>query len=310
MRFSVLVLLVLLTSILCWDLLLFLDLRDRTFPEMVKYLGAPYPSNATDIKLESNNANRSFYIKLRFKAPPDEAMAFARSMCNGVLYEEYNPFQSSIRTDKQQKPFLILEYYYAYYSYTTDANQHYLGNRCPFYKRERGVSGKPLFIAVDTSQDDLFEVRFEVGVYMNLLKQTPDVLHYNKTLADYITPLSSDYPFMVVGLGQKQSGEYYLITDQICFELRSKYYGIDAPSEQYLALAGSDVTIYLENTPIIEATISPSGTLHGQDYEPYGDRRDETYFHQCYYQASWDNGTYDVLVDIAGNEFAWSFVVE
>lgn len=290
------------------------------FREIVDYIDAPYPEDATDIRHDSDQWGRTFFIELEFKAPPDQALAFVESICDGILYRGFDPFNSSRRINNEQKPYLVLVHIDATFSYSVNSNEEILGNRCrPPNNKEK--YGKRQYISVDISNPNLYVVRYEMPQSQNISKYSPEMFPSpDIELAEYVNPIPA-LPFMVVGLRKMYDGSYHLATDQICFESILNY---DAGLKQYRTngdvvgkIVGKNVKIYINNLIVADASISASGILLDENhpYFNYPPRviRDlwyQQYFNYCYYQEIWHAGTYHMRLDVDGESYAWDFIVE
>lgn len=110
------------------------------FEEIVEYIDTSYPEDATDIEYDSCRFRRSgsqlncaFFINVSFKAPPSQAIAFAENICEGILYQDYDPFNSSLPAeDTSEEVFLVTNLFNPYY-YQSDAPDTILGNQCDFF---------------------------------------------------------------------------------------------------------------------------------------------------------------------------------
>ena len=128
-----------------------------TFEEIVEYLDAPYPDGATNIEYDSNRFDRAFFINVRFDAPPESGLRFAESICDGVLYNGYDPFNAIIGSERLENSNMVL-LFGARYAYSENTPDTYLGNECSF---EVGYD-RPQYILVDTSNPNKYTVRFEI----------------------------------------------------------------------------------------------------------------------------------------------------
>lgn len=286
------------------ELEVFNEFMNWNFEDILDYINAPYPEWATDIRYKSSRFDRTFFIELRFKAPPESAMRFALSVCNGVLHKGYNPFDAVDISHpvEDQKHVLVYNSAIAYFSYSPNATSYQIGNRCQPQREWRTQ-----YILVDTSNPNLYEVRFEIPDNGTEQTYAPLMFESPPPRATNIHPIA-DFPFMVVGIVE-QNDRYLLVTDEICFETRWDY-RIDAPfiyktyqnptygiyPDNFI---GAQIQIYVDEELVIGTSISERWTLDHprQDDVPYQD----LLFNYCIFRH-WDAGTHKMDVEVTSRD--------
>lgn len=273
---------------------------DWNFEEIVEYVGADYPEGAVEIEHESSHFDRGFFIEVRFEAPPDDAMKFAESICDGVLYQGYDPFDTIDSGQPSPNAHLIFSSG-LYYSISPSASPHMLGYRCRFHYS----SARLEYIRVDTSNPNLYQIRYE-------LQHASVMGRYSKELSlwpiEYINP-TSRIPFMIVGL-MSNNGEYILAAEALCFETRKNFdYGL--PYSIYPRdLIGKTIVISMDDEVVANTTISKRWTLShpNQQYTDF-----DSLFNYCIFQKNWQPGTHTITLHVDIPDFqdeTWTFEVK
>ncbi|GIK64643.1 MAG: hypothetical protein BroJett018_24370 [Chloroflexota bacterium] len=283
------------------------------FKEIVDYIDADYPEGAVDIEYDSDHDNRTFFIALRFKARPAEVMKFVESICDGVLYQGYDPFDTIDGGKPSMGAKLIVDSGGSYYSHSPNAPQSLFGNRCQL---ELG-SGRWEHIRVDTSDPNLYEVRYEIPVGGLSRDYSPQLFFDGTTplwRTEYINP-TTRFPFMIVGL-MSTNNQYILVGETICFETRRDFeYWTDKtpglPASIYPRnLIGTRVAIFIDDVIVIDTTISDRWTLSHPDQN---DVDFDLLFNYCVFQKNWQSGTHTITLHVDMPDFqgeTWTFEVK
>lgn len=278
------------------------------FKEIVDYIDADYPDGAVDIEYDSDRYNRTFFIEIRFKAPPAGAMKFAESICAGVLYQGYDPFDTidGIRPFPDAK--LIFGSGSIYYSYSPNASQDVFGYRCALYFG----SSRWEHILVDTSNRNLYEVRYEIPVGGLSPRYSPRLFDDPNGEIEYINP-TTDFPFMIIGL-VSIDGEYILVGEAICFQTRQNF---DYWSQNGLPvdiyppnLIGTKVDISIDGTLVVDTTISDRWTLSHPNQK---DVDTDLLFNSCVFRKNWQQGVHEITLRVHSSEVmeeTWTFIVQ
>ncbi len=266
------------------------------FEDIVDYLDAPYPEGATDIEYRSNRFDRTFFLELSFKAPPESALHFAESICGGILYQGYDPFNALATADPLPGVHLVKTGRFTYYSYSPQASQHVFGHRCPSLK-----NGRTQLILLDKTDPKLYRVRYEVGTSENY--QLYGIPFYPLGYT-YIRP-TRGFPFIIAGMTSVDQG-YQLVSEEICFETGDSY-----PNQSDNNYIGAKVEIWIDNEKMEDAYISPYWRLMpvGKESPP----NELALFNHCLFQE-WKIGKHTVEVLITpktGNSisYSWEFNV-
>lgn len=117
---------------------LFVSDSSYRLEEIEDLIDAKIPKDAVDIEYSSQRGY-GFFIRLSFKAPPESALQFANSLCSGVLYQGYDPF-NAVNSSLKHGAHLIRATDFVYYSYSPDATKHLLGKSV---SRRRARSAYP-----------------------------------------------------------------------------------------------------------------------------------------------------------------------
>lgn len=272
------------------------------FEDIVEYLDVPYPDGATDIQYRSNRFDRTFYIELSFKAPPESASRFAEGICGGILYQGYDPFNALATADPLPGVHLVKGTLFSYYSYSNLASQHLFGHRCPSPK-----NGRTQLILLDRTDPNVYSVRYEVPTSANyILYNLPTGFGVGD---NYINPLRNFSPFMMVGVTSTNQG-YRLVTEEVCFETRQRYSA--AVEDVYDDFIGALVEIWIDNEKMEDAYISPYWRLMPVGKESPPDEL--ALFNHCLFQE-WKSGkhTVEVLITPKARDsisYSWEFSVE
>lgn len=273
---------------------------DWNFEEIVDYIGADYPEGAVDIEYESSHFDRGFFIEVRFKAPPDDAMKFAESICDGVLYQGYDPFDTIDGRQPSPNAHLIFGSS-LYYSVSPNASPRILGYRCRFHYS----SARWEYIRVDTSNPNRYQIRYELQHESVMGRYSKDL---SLSLIEYVNP-TTRIPFMIVGL-MSDNGEYILVGEAICFETRKDFETPLTYTEYPREFIGKNVVISVDDNVVVDTTISFWWVLAHPD-PPFLGQYD--YFNHCVYQRHWQPGTHTITLHVDMPDFqdeTWTFEVK
>lgn len=100
-----------------------------TLDEIGQVIHSPIPSDATDIQY-SSEMHRGYFVKLSFSAPAASTDQFAASLCQGILYEGYDPFSASNSYAARPRDVVLKATGYAYFSSSIGIAESVYGNRC------------------------------------------------------------------------------------------------------------------------------------------------------------------------------------
>lgn len=284
---------------------------DWNFEEIVEYIGADYPEGAVEIEHESSHFDRGFFIEVRFKAPPDDAMKFAESICDGVLYQGYDPFDTIDGGQPSPNAHLIFGFGYAYYSYSPNASQSLFGYRCQLHT----TYGRWEQIRVDTSNPKLYEVRYEIPTEQSTRQYAPNLFFdaaHPVWEVEYLNP-TSNLPFMIVGL-MLRDGQYVLVGETICFETRKNFDHDSQNGFPYSIypreLIGKNVVISVDNQVVVDTTISRRMTLSHPNQQ---NSENDLLLNYCVFQKAWESGTHTITLHVDMPDFqdeTWTFEVK
>ncbi len=263
--------------------------------EIENLIGSKIPKDAGNIEYSSKRGH-GFFIRLSFKAPPGSALQFANSLCGGILYQGYDPF-NAVESPLKHGAHLIQSTNFVYYSYSRDAPTTYWGNRC------RG-GGHVQLIRVDQSDPDFYTILFErLG--------SPDMSTSSVPLPtwgslNHTMPIPN-LPLITPGIALVED-DYVLITEEFCVEMR--YDDMSEFESPYRYLIGADVEITLDAQLIVSTYITDRGILAPKDYDgesPVGP------FNYCFFE-DWDSGSHAVVIRVepvgqTAAEYSWIFRV-
>jgi hypothetical protein len=277
---------------------------DWTFEEIVDYLDAPYPDGATNISYDSHRFDRGFFIEMAFDAPPASAMAFAESICDGVLFRGFDPFNAVVGTERVLGENLVLLGGWSY-AYSPNTPETAFGNKCVFQ-----VDGRYEYILVDASHPDLYHLRFEMPIGGKSFMSVPPG---GVKPADFVTPLE-EFPFAITGMYETADG-YAVATDRICFETtwqpgivrrndwgEGSYAGGPYPDE----FVGAEVHLRIDDELVFNTHISDRWTLAHPNQAGF-ERNIE--FNYCHFEE-WATGTHTMELQVSAAEtqtHTWEF---
>lgn len=261
--------------------------------EIEDYLGVTVPREAIEISYNSER-RAGFWIKLRFQAPPEHISQFTDGICNGILYQGYDPFNAIDTAKPLPDVHLIKSSEFTYYSYSPDLPRTYSGNRC-----HNGL------ILVDKTNSDFYAVRFEISANCN----TPIQLPCLPLGRNVINPMPG-LPLMVTGMAETEAG-YLLITEEFCVEARGDYLIFN--STDYDGLIGARVEIFLDNKLVASPFISNGYRLASKPDEK--DSNFHPLFNYCFIETwkSGENHAMTITVTKPSGEIispSWEFKVQ
>jgi hypothetical protein len=228
-------------------------------PTPIRWGGEVLPPDAENITFEEfPGLGRAYYYKLQFSASPGSVARFASTMCEGQLYQGYDPFNSVNTSVPTSNSILVRTWLSLHYSHSPDAPDRMYGNRCVGY---RWVGQ----ITVDKTDLNLHVVTVVSEGNNDYSTVDDDV-----TTEEYVYPgidsvapplhdiEFSEFPFMVIGV-QRVDGEYVVMGDTICLETQTMavYNANFIIGTKYVGpFSGSTVEISVDNYPLPTAYIS------------------------------------------------------
>gem|GEM_PF-3642256 len=263
--------------------------REPELNDLRSVWGIEIPPESTEINFQSEVVERGF-IGLSFKVPPENLQSFVESVCDGKLYEGYNPFDTIDSEEPTDSSILIKTNRFTYYSYSRDNSAMIFGNRCD---ATLGGIGQVHQITVDKTNPELFSVRFEQP------SRGSSVPTYNLGI-NYINPLP-DFPLMIVGL-QDVEGEYQTIHNELCIDTRQVYADVSAWKSEWEDLKGANVLIEVDSVSFPEGTISPQGRLIPIELLTTENAliRNNSYWQYCINKV-WKSGKHQINISIFGS---------
>jgi hypothetical protein len=184
------------------------------------------PEDATDLKF-SFQRGYIYYLKVDFKASSAGLANFSRLFCNGILHTGYDPYHAvdTWRRIPGKQVYLIKldAWDYSYYSYSPDTPDTIRGNRCQNY------DSPPRRIRISQIAADLYEVSADLGHFRPGLNCSGQPCWYG---SNYVRP-KKEFPLVIIGLEETASGQYRLVTNEICLEFQTDFDRMDGSSIRY-----------------------------------------------------------------------------
>jgi hypothetical protein len=264
--------------------------------DIVDYLEIGFPEKASNIAYEVG-PNHNFYIHLKFQALPDTALAFAESLCDGILHSNYDPFHAIDSLSAIPEAYLIRVWPW-YYSYSTNAADM-AGNRC------YAPRGHDQQVVVDKSHPDLYSVQYELSPGCGYdARRMPCYSPY----AGVDRARISRFPYDIMGFTSSDSDTptYTVVAQELCF-LRSMFF---SPQDGD-AFNGSTVEVNVDSVEMPNGYISENGAFLVGNRDEQPATQDSTY---CL-PNEWSSGSHLLTINVKtleGSErhFEWRFNVE
>jgi hypothetical protein len=97
--------------------------------EVNAHFGTSIPMEAFDINI-SGHKGLNPSLSVSFDAPPESAEKYAKQICDGKLYQRYDPFNATDVDMQSRHAYPITLYGRTVYSFSTLATDDDWGNRC------------------------------------------------------------------------------------------------------------------------------------------------------------------------------------
>ncbi len=212
-----------------------------TTQDINRALSATIPTDATNIAIQGHRA-RGGFLELEFDAPPQSMRNFAGQLCNGVLYQGYDPFNAIDIAEPFTYTHPIHLDIYSYFSYSPDTPESVLGNRC------MTSANSQLQIRINPTKPDLSHTKID-------LRFSCEACHSTTLNIISITP---EFPLRILGLVAKDNG-YVLTGSELCvgFQLDAPY----TPEKDWTTLVGAKLLIKLDNQAVATAALVDQSKL-------------------------------------------------
>jgi hypothetical protein len=270
------------------------------FQEALQTIGVSFPVNISDVT-DNSHVGRYFAIDVSFKADPATTHVLAAQICNGELYQRYDPFNAESSPLTSIPNAILVTDDAIHYSFSLNTADTIFGNRC------RQNPAVKLEIRVDKSDPHLFAVRLSTIRDSVLFFPSVPLAHYETPLAE------ADFPLVVVGIRQDIDG-YLLVGETLCFEARNAAYWLEMGSRRNSVPAetvpyiGADVRMRIDDIEMPSATINTDGKL-----VPYANIEEYRSWEWNYCIKPPDATgihTVEIIVTINGNmfgEYLWQY---
>lgn len=230
------------------------------------------------------NLGVGYFIDLSFSATPDQTDEFVERICNGKLYQGYDPFNAINTYNTVSDTILVEADSFMYHSHSPSASDSIWGNRC--------YGTGPVLIAVDKSNAELYEVVLKV---LGTCRENSGVpCYFIETSAytepNYINP-ASNFPFMIVGIIE-ENDSFYAVSEKICFVPGMEYY-YTPPDLSYIYR--SNVDIFINDKKIISGRV----TLDSEIIQNEGAILER--FSACF-SEKWENVVHTMHIIISDNQ--------
>lgn len=173
--------------------------------EIGQLIHSPIPTDATDVEIDPTTVN-GYTIRFSFSAPPSSANQFASNLCQGKLYEGYDPFVASNYYAGYVGDAVIKSSGYTYFSTSTGVSKSIYGNRCSMDIRTGQVR-------IDKTNPQKYLVRFEILSYtcdVDLMCKAPYGFDN-----DTYRPLPKNAPFPLTIFGTENTKSVHVPKDNI-----------------------------------------------------------------------------------------------
>jgi hypothetical protein len=254
------------------------------------------PNTSSNINYEGHR-DRGGFLRLRFDAPPKDALLFTNQFCEGVLHAGYDPFAAIELAEPFTYTYLIKIDKYSYYSYSPNTPKTVLGNRCLFAR-----SYGQLQIRLDTTDPNLYVVNIDRRF------SCEEACHFMPL--NVVKPITHA-PIEVLGIN-KVEDHYALAYQELCIGLELKSV---AEREKWRNLLGGNATVQLDGQAVGGFNIALDGTLDFETNSTEANQQLEGW-REYYYclPANEKQGTRQMSVHVttlSGQEliFTWEFEV-
>ncbi len=272
--------------------------EDDWTPERIeRALGVPIPADAVEVSYRGGYIYGG-RLELSFRAPPESVSEFVEGICNGILIQGYDPFNSIDTADPVPRSILIKVPHYPHYSRSPDTLITTAGNRCV------GRSSTEFQIAVDRRDANLYTVRFEIPCACTDFSD-------RHGYATYINPLrGTGFPLMVIGM-MSVDDEFVLAHDVVCMETQTGYYYQREwfPEAYY----GADVQILVDDDPLTPAYIPEDRWELTPRHDADGNFVQPSLWNYCFI-PDWPSGLQTMTLNVTTTDgiehtFSWQFRV-
>ena len=123
-----------------------------TINSIVDYLGTSLPTDAVEIAYDGNTG-RMGWLNLSFESSSQSMGEFLSKFCDGILHQNYDPFQAIDIDEPIDGAYLITMRDASYYSYSPDVVDTIFGIRC--------LGKDQTQIVVDKSTPETYSIRME-----------------------------------------------------------------------------------------------------------------------------------------------------
>jgi|GEM_PF-6689149 len=226
--------------------------EEERIERLERWFGTDFPEDATDLVYDYN-LQRGFFVNVSFSAPPDQMDEFSQVLCDGKLYQGYDPFDAT-NTYRPMRSDSVLVHTSSsmYHSYSPNAPDTMWGNRC--------LQGGFTFAAIDKSDPLAHHLVFIVN---HSPYQETEYGDFNPSdPPNYINPLPQ-FPFMIISV-IKDDDQHYAISSKICFAPNVSYtYPGIFPNHIHLLMANLEIVI--DDTPFISGRILRNFAIELED---------------------------------------------
>ena len=257
-----------------------------------------YPQNATDL-VYSIGQYRNFWVRLAFKAPPENALAFANRFCDGIFHQGYDPF-NAIDTFQPSSGAYLIKVWPGYYSYSPNVPKTYFGNRCS------DRLGFDIQIVIDKTIPNLYAVKFDLPRSCgDSARKIPCYSHYSMHPA----PIRNFNMLNVTGIEKSTDDEWIFSGNEMCLETHNLF------QDSYKQYVGSIVDISIDGHAMPRGYITQSQTLVPYtDINNDGTSKHGGTFNYCL-NPDWSSGLHIMNVQVttkAGtkHQYSWKFRVD
>jgi hypothetical protein len=249
-----------------------------------------FPPDATGISYKVG-PQYGFYLKLDFKAPSQSASIFLQNICDGILYQGYDPFHANSTGQPSPEAYLIRIWPY-YYSYSPNTPDTFFGNQCDWVTQ----------VLVDKTDPNLYAIRYEKQMSCYPSQATLCISPYS----EYARPIN-DFDAAIIGIEVSHSGkDVWLVARELCIQTRSMY-----PDNN---LIQAEIQIKVDGKPMPDAYVSKDMSLFPEQDEQgkrIADKRGKTPY--CL-KNTWSNGLHTMDISVTTKHessisYRWQFQV-
>ncbi|MBX3084060.1 MAG: hypothetical protein KF716_20670 [Anaerolineae bacterium] len=204
-------------------------------------LSIPVPTDAANLSFDGH-LGRGGYLMLEFQASPESIAAFVSQLCDGVLYDGYDPFKAIDVAEPYTFAHPMHLDIYSYYSYSIGLPNAIKGNRCL-----QSRPGYQVQVRVDTSEAQVYAIKLHLSFSCDV---GCPYLPLN------VTKPVGEFPLTVLGL-RGAKNPYKLAEREVCINIDNSNHN----AEKWGYLKDARIEIKVDGQILARAVLNGNSQL-------------------------------------------------